>query len=229
MRTKEAIAIDLAQLSGLDHQRYTITAKRGLTNTPWANDLYKRNDSRRLELVREYEKAGGIVYSVSIGGCAGSDTVTNYDLDDVISAKFGDKVACDSESGGLVIDVVPSVLGAVMDKLNELDPDGNFSAHDMWEDVDKTEDGFLQIPSTDIGGSWPSMAKYLADRGIEQEVLDISDAPPVSQEQIKQGMNDLEKAIYKMRPDLDAEAMCNLLPLIEVLIEDFMDWKDRTS
>lgn len=227
-RTKEEIAIELAQLSGLDRQRYDLVNARGLHGSEWSDGIFRTIEARRLELVREYEKAGGNVYSASIGG-EGGPGVDHYYLDHAIREKFGDKVACDSESGGLFIDVVPSVLGAVMDELNRLDPEGNFSAHDMWKDVDSADDGFAQIPSTDIGGNWPSMFKFLADRGVEQEVLDISEAPPVSPEQVKQGMKDLEKAIYKMRPDMDAEAMGYLLPMVETLIDDFVEWKDRTS
>lgn len=224
-RTKEEIAIELAQLSGLDHQRFDLVHARGLHSSKWSDGIFRTIEGRRLELVREYEKLGGNVYSVSISG-EGGEGCDHYDLDAAIEVRFGDKVVCDSDNEVVYIDVVPSALGAVMDKLNELDPDGHFSARDLWKEVDAAEDGFYQIPGTDMCGSWTTMAKFLVDRGVEQEVLDISGAPPVSPKQIEEAWSEIEKAIYKRHPQLTPEKMADLLPLVEELLDGFVDWVD---
>ncbi len=220
------IAIELAQLSGLDHQRYDYVAERGLHDDPWNKNLYRMLESQRKALVKEYEALGGTVYSVSIMGCCSMDH-SNHDLDDAIQAKFGDQVSCDSEGGGLFIDVVPSVLGAVMDELNRLDPDGDFSASNRWDDEDEE---YFNIPHTDRGsGCWGTTARFLKEQGVEQKQLDFSEAPTISEEQVKQADKDIRVAIKKRYPQLTEQHLNDLMPLVDELLDGFVDWVDAEA
>ncbi len=218
------IAIQLAQISGLDHQRYDYVSERGLHDDPWNKNLYLMLESQKLALVKEYESLGGIVYSMSIGGCAGDPEISNYDLDDKIKAEFGIQVSCDSESGGLFIDTIPSVCDEVLARLRELDPEGSFSADNRWDDEGKE---YFNLPRTDRGmGCWDSNARFLAGLGVEQKQLDFSEAPTISEEQVKQADKDIRAAIKKRYPQLTEQHLNDLMPLVDELLDGFVDWVD---
>ena len=218
------IAIELAQLSGLDRQRYDHAQTYGLQGSDWSKGIYDDIEAKKLALVKEYESLGGIVYSISISGCAGDPEISNYDLDDKIKAEFGDQVTCDSESGGLFIDTTPSVGDAVLTRLRELDPEGSFSADSRWEDEGKE---YFNIPHTDRGmGNWISTADFLTELGIEQKQLDLSEAPGVSEEQVVQANDAIKVAIGKRYPQLTEQHLKDLMPLVDELLDGFVDWVD---
>ena len=202
--TKDEILGRIAQLQDLSGRLWNIAHEYDCFDEPEMSKLLTETNRESDQLHFDYARLFDDAYVMQFRGCltdAAPLELSHYDIEDELRKVYGDKVSCDSESGGFFVDTTRGVAGQVQQFLSTKYPHLDFGVYDAMETEKQDIALSPGLPNRIYSGN---ARKYLDEHNIEPLPLEY-EVKPRPDSEIKEMMAEVVEILKKTGlPPIDA-------------------------